>query len=258
VAGLSDRPTEAPPPPLPHERRPSRAGSFVASLNYAFEGVIHVLRTQRNMRVHFAIAFAVLIAALVVGASRSDLIALVLASTLVLVAEMLNTAVEAAIDVATSSFDPRAKIAKDVSAGAVLVTATAAIAVAYLVFAERLSHPSSVLILRVRESPVHLTVIALFLVVLAVIAIKALTGRGTPVRGGLPSGHTAIAFAGWAAILFVTAPYAHHLLIATIAFLMAAMVAQTRVETGIHNVVEVTYGAVVGVLVTLVIFQLWS
>ncbi len=246
------------PAPPSQERRPSRAGSLPSSLNYAFEGIIHVLRTQRNMRIHFGLAFAVLIAGLALGATRAELIALILAATLVIVMEMVNTAVEAAVDLATSSFDPRAKIAKDVAAGAVLVTATGAVAVAYFVFADRLASPSSIAIREVRESPLHLTVIALFLVVISVIAVKALTGRGTPVKGGLPSGHAAIAFAGWAAILFITSTYAHHVLIATVAFLMAVLVAQTRVEAGVHSVVEVIYGAVVGVLVTLVIFQVWS
>ncbi len=248
------------PSPLPpsRERREPRAGSLPSSVNYAFEGIIHVLRTQRNMRIHFTLAFAVLIAGLALGATRGELIALILAATLVIVMEMLNTAVEAAVDLATSSFDPRAKIAKDVAAGAVLITATGAVAVAYFVFADRITHPSSIAIRGVVESPLHLTVIALFLVVITVIAVKALTGRGTPVKGGLPSGHAAIAFAGWAAILFITSTYAHHVLIATVTFVMALLVAQTRVEAGIHTVVEVIYGAVVGVLVTLIIFQVWS
>ena len=249
------------PPPVRdgRERRAAqRAASFPSALNYAFEGIIHVLRTQRNMRIHFALAFAALLGGLALGASRLELVALIFAATLVIMAEMINTAIEAAIDVATSSFDPRAKVAKDVAAGAVLVSAVNALAVAYFVLADRLANPSSTAIDAVRESPLQLTVIALFLVVLIVIAIKALTRRGTPMQGGLPSGHAAIAFAGWAAILFVTSTYAHHVLIDTLAFLMAALVAQTRVEAGIHSPVEVIYGAVVGVLVTLVIFQLWS
>ncbi len=67
-----------------------------------------------------------------------------------------------------------------------------------------------------------------------------------------------MAFAGWAAILFITSTYAHHVLIATITFMMALLVAQTRVEAGVHSTVEVIYGGIVGVLVTLIIFQVWS
>jgi len=235
-----------------------RGSAFLTALNYAFEGIIHVVRTERNMRIHIAVTVGVLLCALILGVSKEELLALIFACTLVLVAEMINTAVEAAIDVATSSFDPRAKIAKDVAAGAVMVTSVCALAVGYVVFADRIRDPSDDLVRQVRESPLHLSVIALFLVVIAVIAIKAWSGRGTPVSGGLPSGHSAIAFACWAAIVFVTQNYAHSVLIGSLAFVMAALVAQTRVEAGIHTVPEVIYGAVVGVLVTLIVFQIWD
>jgi diacylglycerol kinase (ATP) len=252
------RPSSPPQPPSRERRPPSGRSSIISSFNYAFEGVIHALRTQRNMRIHFAAAALVLLAGLALGVTRLELVALLIAAGLVIVAELLNTAVEAAIDVATTSFDPRAKVAKDTAAGAVLVTAFIAVVVGYLVFADRLQSPASRTLTRLRESPVHLTVIALVLVVLIVIAVKAATGRGTSMRGGLPSGHAAVAFAGWAAILFITATSRHNVLVASITFLMALLVAQTRVEAGIHTAVEVIYGAVVGVLVTLVIFQVWA
>ena len=80
-----------------------------------------MLRTQRNLRIHFVVAALVLVAALVSGVDKLELIALLLAIAFVLIAEMLNTAVEAAVDVATTSFDPMAKLAKDIAAGAVLI-----------------------------------------------------------------------------------------------------------------------------------------
>ena len=83
--------------------RPRRAPTILDSFNYAFEGIIHVLRTQRNMRIHFAIAAGVLIAALSFDVTRLELIALLLAIAFVLIAEMLNSAVEAAVDVASTS-----------------------------------------------------------------------------------------------------------------------------------------------------------
>jgi diacylglycerol kinase (ATP) len=69
-----------------------RAPGILESFNYAFEGVIHVLRTQRNMRIHFVIAAAVLIAAVAVGVGRLELIALLISISFVLIAEMLNSA----------------------------------------------------------------------------------------------------------------------------------------------------------------------
>ena len=92
------------------------------------------------------------------------------------------------------------------------------------------------------------------LVILIVIGTKAWTGRGTPLRGGLPSGHAALAFAGWMAATLVVGDD-HRFLISSLTFIMALLVAQTRVESGVHSALEVLYGGALGALVTLVLFQ---
>jgi diacylglycerol kinase (ATP) len=236
-----------------------RSPSVLQSFNFAFEGIIHVLRTQRNMRIHFAIAVGVLITALALGVRRLELVALLIAISFVLIAEMLNTALEAGIDVATTSFDPLAKLAKDIAAGAVLIATVNAVAVGYLVFVERIEDPSSNVLDKLRDAPAELTLIALVLTIVLVIAAKAYTGRGRPLRGGLPSGHAAVAFAGWMAVTYILGYSTHWFLISSLTFIMALLVAQTRVEAGFHSFVEVISGGVLGALVTLVLFQLfWS
>lgn len=236
-----------------------RSPSVLQSFNFAFEGIIHVLRTQRNMRIHFLIAAGVLIAALIVGVSRIELVVLLMAISFVLIAEMINSALEAGIDVATTSFDPLAKLAKDIAAGAVLIATINAVAVGYLVFVDRIKDPSSRAIDRLRDAPTEITLIALVLTIIIVIGAKAWTGRGRPLRGGLPSGHAAIAFAGWMAATYILGDSTHWFLVSTLTFIMALLVAQTRIEAGIHSFVEVLSGGVLGALVTLVLFQLfWS
>jgi diacylglycerol kinase (ATP) len=237
--------------------RPRRTLSLIESFNHAIEGIIHVLRTHRNMRIHFAVAIAVLIAAVWYGVTRFELIALMLAIAFVLVAEMINSAVEQAIDVSTTSFDPLAKLAKDIAAGAVLIAALNAVAVGYLVFSRRLSDPATNALDRLRNAPVTLTLAVLVLVAMIVVATKAWTGRGTPLRGGLPSGHAAIAFAGWMAVTYIVGAGEHRFLVSTIMLIMALLVAQTRVEAGFHSALEVAYGGLLGALVTLVVFQLF-
>jgi diacylglycerol kinase (ATP) len=234
-----------------------RTPGILESFNYAFEGIIHVLRTQRNLRIHFTIAVAVIVFALVVNVTKLELIALLISITFVLISEMLNSAVEAAIDIATTSFDPMAKLAKDVAAGAVLIASANAVAVGYLVFAGKVADRSADLLDRLRQAPAELTVVALVLTVIAVIATKAYTGRGTPLRGGVPSGHAALAFAGWMAATYV-AGADHRFLISTITLIMAVLVAQTRVESGVHSAIEVTYGALFGALCALAVFQVFS
>jgi diacylglycerol kinase (ATP) len=235
-----------------------RAPSLLESFNFAFEGVIHVQRTQRNLRIHFAVAAAVLIAAVAVGVGRLELMALLIAISFVLIAEMLNTALEAGIDVATTSFDPLAKLAKDIAAGAVLIATVNAVAVGYLVFSDKIVNHSSRLIARLRDAPSELTLIALVLTIIIVLGTKAYTGRGTPLRGGLPSGHAAIAFGGWMAITNVVGDSRHWFLISSLTFLMALLVAQTRVESGVHSFLEVSYGALLGSLAVLVMFQVFA
>jgi diacylglycerol kinase (ATP) len=231
-----------------------RRPSIIDSFNYAFEGIIHVLRTQRNMRIHFVIAAGVIVLALSVNVTKIELIALLISIAFVLVTEMINSAIEGAIDVATTSFDPMAKLAKDVAAGAVLIATINALAVGYLVFSGKVADRSARLLDRVREAPAQLTVIALVVTIAVVIAAKAWTGRGTPLRGGLPSGHAALAFAAWIAATYVAGEQ-HRFLVSSIALVLALLVAQTRLESGIHSVLEVALGAVLGALTTLALFQ---
>jgi diacylglycerol kinase (ATP) len=238
--------------------RDRRAPTLFESFNHALEGIIHVLRTQRNMRIHFTIAVGVIVAALVFDVTRLELIALLLAIAFVLVAEMINSALEAAVDVASTSFDPMAKLAKDIAAGAVLIAAITAVAVGYLVFSGDVADRSSRFLDRLSETPAELTLVALVLTVAIVLATKALTGRGTPLRGGLPSGHAAVAFAVWMAITLTLENSSHRFLISALAFIMALLVAQTRVESGVHSAVEVLYGGLLGALVTLAIFQVFA
>jgi len=236
---------------------PGRAPTLLDSFNYAFEGIIHVLRTQRNLRLHFLAAIVVFAAAVAAGVSRIELIALLLAIAFVLVAEMINTAIEGAIDLSTTSFDPNAKLAKDIAAGAVLISSITAVAVGYLVFEGAAADRTARILDRVRNAPAELTLVALVLVVLVVITTKAWTGRGTPLRGGLPSGHAALAFAGWMAATYVIGDD-HRFLISSLTFVMALLVAQTRVESGVHSALEVFYGGALGALVTLVVFQVFG
>jgi diacylglycerol kinase (ATP) len=232
-----------------------RQGSLRWSFTWAFEGIVYVLRTQRNMRIHMAAGFVALMLALLLGVTRLEFIAVLGAVSLVLIAEMVNTAIEAAIDALVTHYHPLVKVAKDVSAGAVLVATANALAVAYLVFYSNITDPTRDLVGQLKGRPSQIVVGSLILTCILAIAIKAAVGRGTPLRGGLPSGHAAAAFAGWDAITVVASDLGHAALISTLAFMMALLVAQSRVEAGIHSAVEVIAGAALGTGVTLLMFQ---
>ena len=230
--------------------------SVARSFNHAYNGLVFAIRTQRNMRVHGLIAIVVLALSLLVGVSAIELAVLVLVIMLVFVAELLNTAMEFAVDLVTREYHPLAKLAKDVSAGAVLVTSVGAVLVGYLILANNLGPLSLDTLERVRRWPGHLTLVALVLVAMVVLAGKALTHSPNSFAGGMPSGHAAVSFAGWVAASFIAAESRHGGLVSLITLLMALLVCQSRVESGTHTVYQVAVGAVIGILVTLAVFQL--
>ena len=150
-----------------------------------------------------------------------------------------------------------AKLAKDIAAGAVLVATLNALAVAYLVFYDSVVGVPYSVLAKVRQTPIDVAVIAVFLLVVVVIAVKAISGRGTPLRGGLPSGHAAVAFGGWVAITFIASGTAFDLPISVIAMVMAVLTAQSRVQAGIHTWLEVALGGLLGAGLTLLMFRLF-
>lgn len=233
-----------------------KRSSMLQSFNHAFQGLVYAVRHQRNMRIHLVVAVGVMVGAVLVDLTKVELLAVLLSVVFVLVAELFNSAIETTVDMMTDQYDPRAKAAKDLAAGAVLVSAINALAVAYLVLGDRLASPTLKVAKAVRDSPPHLTAIVFAVVMVAVIALKAIRRKGTPLSGGLPSGHAALAFAGWTAITFIVGKTNQGLLASVIALIMALLVAQSRVETGVHSWLEVILGAILGTVLTTLIFQL--
>ncbi len=234
-----------------------RHRSLVYSFDYAVRGIVYALRTQRNMRWHFAVSALVFVAALALRVSGLELIALVFAVGLVLTAELVNTALETTVDLATEGFDPLAAAAKDVAAGAVLIAAITAVAVGYVVFFGRITPLTQSLLERSRAGDATVTVLALALTGVAVVAIKAITHeKGTSfVRGGWPSGHTAVATAMACAIGYST----NSAKALVLALFIAALVAQSRVESRAHTVAQTVAGALLGFLLATAAFQIfWS
>ena len=112
---------------------PPRRHGLVASFAFAFAGVAYLLRTQRNARIHVAAAAAACLVATWLRIARIEWAILVLTIACVLILEGLNTALEAVVDLASPQIHPLARIAKDVTAGMVLIAAIAAVIVGLLI-----------------------------------------------------------------------------------------------------------------------------
>lgn len=225
---------------------------LMSSFNYAFQGIVYTLRTQRNMRIHVTVSAFVLLMSLFFRLNRWEMMILFATITMVIVAEMINTAIEATIDLMTDQYNIFAKIAKNVAAGAVLIASLNAVIMGYLLFASHLNPASQQVIMVVRESDVHITFIVLVVVMTATLGIKVYLGKGSPLSGGMPSGHATLAFSIATAISLITA----NLLVSGLSMLLALLVSQSRVEANIHTFLEVVVGALLGVILTTLLFQL--
>lgn len=226
---------------------------FIDSVNCAIEGIIHTVRTQKHMRWHFLAALVLLVTVLFLRVSPLEFTLLTVSICFVLFAELLNTAIEALVDLVSPEYHPVAKIAKDVAAGAVLVASIGAAVMGYLVLS-RYMFPIYKEALGMAGSPTEMvTVVSLLMVVIAVVILKAVTGRGTPLEGGLPSGHAAVAFA----IATLVSVLTQDPIISILVIAMAVMVSHSRLLLRIHTMREVFLGAVTGTIITLVVMLLF-
>lgn len=106
---------------------------FIRSFSYAFEGIRTAMKEQ-NMRFHFLAAVVVVIAGFLTGLTSTEWSILVLVIGAVIGIEMVNTAIERVVDLASADIHPLAKQAKDIAAGAVLVIAALSVIIGVLIF----------------------------------------------------------------------------------------------------------------------------
>ena len=143
----------------PKSEKKSKVSRLINSFNYAVEGIIYTLKKEANMKIHFFIGFLVLLSSLYFNFSRLEFLMLFFTISLVMITEMMNTAIEKVVDLYTKEFHPLAKIAKDVAAGAVLIASINALVVAYLLFFDRVNPITSTLIVKLKNSPIPLLTI---------------------------------------------------------------------------------------------------
>ena len=209
------------------------------------------------MRIHFAIAIAVMVAAVWAGVSRLELIALLLSITFVLVAEMINSAIEQAIDMATTSFDPLAKLAKDIAAGAVLIAAMNAVAVGYLVFSHAFGSSAWNGLERLRDLPTSRDADRARAYDPARDRDEGLPGPRHAVAGRVALGPRGRRLRGLGGSHVHPQPEGAPLrrLLDHVRHGLARR--PDRIEAGVHSTLEVVYGGLLGALVTLAVFQLF-
>ena len=162
---------------------------------------------------------------------------------------------ETVVDLYVDTYHPKAKIAKDVGAGAVVITALNALIVAYFLFFEKISTIGTSILESIARSPAHLAFVAIVLTIIAVVALKAASSTNKHKRINkhfCPSGQSAIAFAAMTAIWLNT----KDIVTFTLSLVLSLLIIENRIDTKKRTMAEVIFGACMGVLIVLLVYSL--
>lgn len=233
--------------------------NFIEACNNAINGIVYAATTQTNIRKQLVIAVVVMILSLFYGLDTPEFLCLTFAVFFVIFAEMINTAIETVVDLFVDVYHPKAKIAKDVAAGAVVLSASNALIVSYFIFFKEanLKFISDTIFTNMVKSPFHLAFVAMILVVIAIVAMKAVCSK-TKQRGELvtegfvPSGQSAIAFAALTAIWLNS----QDVIVFTLALVLSLLIVGNRVQNNARTRAEVIFGSCMGVLIVLLVYGL--
>jgi len=228
--------------------------NWIESLNNAINGILHAAKTERHLRYHLYSAATVVLASFILGLSLNEFIIITILAAIVILAEMMNTAVEHTVDLLSPERREKAKLAKDAAAGAVLITAFTAATIGYIILFPYIKRVFDEGIHIVKYRPESIVIVSVIIVFIMVILMKTAFGRGKPLYGGLPSGHAALAFCVWVSVTIVTKSF----IASVLSFVLAVIIAQSRVTVKAHTPGEVVLGALVGSIITFFLFYLFS
>lgn len=263
--------------------------NFMDSCKHAIDGLIYAITTQNNIKKQLIIAIMIVILSLFYPFTTTEFLCLVFAIVFVIFAEMINTAIETLVDLYIDVYHPKAKIAKDVGAGAVLLMSINSVIVAYFLFIREtnLTDFGKNVFSNMVSSPVHLAFVGVILTLILAIIIKAIFKvkkeknkekknqynlqdeskneklskdklleneniQEDRINEFEPSSQSAIAGAIITAIGFNT----NNLLIFVFSLVLALLVLENRIENRKKSISGVIFGTFMGILIVLLVYGL--
>lgn len=238
-------------------RRNKLSNSILESFSNAVNGVFEAFYQERNMRIHLLLAFFVILSTLFVSLTAIELIIVLILITLVFITELFNTAIEILCDKIENKEDIHIKMVKDIAAGSVLISAVLAFIGGIIIFSRKIFSSTPVLIQKLSFLPEYIYIV-IFLVVLiasmlAKVIVMRIKGKKTNVQGGLISVHSALAFSTFT---FIVIHNWEDYVSWFMAFILALLVAQSRLEAKIHTLSEIVNGAIFGITLTYTLIYL--
>lgn len=223
---------------------------LLRSFVYALEGLKYTIVTQRNMRFHFIVALGVLLLSLSLPMNKVEVLVLFVAIVLVLFAELINTAIEAVVDMVTKEYHPLAKVAKDVAAGAVLLTAGFAVIIGISVF---YPHMDALFTLAFSEKTIPANISLAVIIVFDFFLTLFLKGSLQRIEHGSWEPSMVASIASCVSVLLIGV--IGHFLITLLVLVLFSMLIGTRLRFQSSRK-PVLLGACLGILVALIGVQL--
>lgn len=231
--------------------------NFIQACNNAVNGIVYCATTQTNVKKELILGTIVMILSLFYDFTSAEFLSLTFAVFFVIFAELVNTAIETIVDLVIDVYHPKAKIAKDIGAGAVVLSAVNAVIVAYFLFFKEanLTEVSNSIFSQMIGSSTHLTFVAIILTVIAIIVMKAVVEERRLISGVkstfIPSGQSALAFAILTAIWINS----RDPVIFCLALILSILIVGNRMNDA-RTIGEVIFGAFMGMLVVLMVYGL--
>lgn len=226
--------------------------TFFTAMGHAVDGVIRAFKTERNLRIDYIIGLFVLICSLFFDFTKTEFACLCLTIGFVIFAEMINSTVEYIVDLITDKYDDRAKAAKDIAAGGVLISSCVAVVVAYFLFADKIYNATTSVIASVLSSKLHVLFTITFAIILLAIILKGMLGKGDSYSKAYPSARVALAFGLTTYVYLIT----KSIVASGVSFLLSIMIAQIRIENTKIKPIYMVFSALLGMLVVLIVYQM--
>ncbi len=226
--------------------------NFITALHHSVDGIIKAFKTERNLRIDYFCAVCVLIAGVVLGLNKTEFVCLCLTVGFVIFSEMINSVAEYIVDLVTDKYDNRAKAAKDIAAGGVLVSSSISVIVAYFLFADKLKNATTNILESIISSNVNLLFTIIFMLVVLVVILKGLFGHGEEYAHSGPSLKVALAFGLTTYACIITRSF----LVGTVCGILSLMILGMKVNNTKARKINVIFSAILGIIIVLFVYNL--
>lgn len=226
--------------------------TFFSAFGHAIDGVIRAFKTERNLRIDYIIGLTVFICSLFFDFTKTEFACLCLTIGFVIFAEMINSTVEYIVDLVTDKYDDRAKAAKDIAAGGVLIAAGVSVVVAYFLFEDKLYHATTHIITSILSSKLHILFTIIFAITLLVVILKGFFSKTEEYAKSYPSLRIALAFGLTTYAYLIT----KSLFVGGITFILSIIISQMKIQNTKMRPIYVLISAMLGILIVIVIYQI--